>query len=69
MREESGMTQVELAKKLGVNQSTVSKLEKGLRRADLIQIRTIGKHLGFSLIEFVEQLEKEIRKSAKSRRK
>ena len=69
MREESGVTQVELAKKLGVNQSTYSKLERGERRLDLIQVRTIGRLIGVSLVDFVKELEKEIRKPARTKKK
>lgn len=69
LRKESGVTQAELAKRLGVTQSTYSKLERGERRLDVIQLRTIGKHIGVSLTDFVTTLEKEIRKPSKNRKK
>lgn len=69
LREESGVTQSELAKKLGVTQSTYSKLERGERRLDVIQLRTIGKLIGVSLVSFVTELEKEIRKPVKTKKK
>jgi transcriptional regulator with XRE-family HTH domain len=59
-REQAGMTQVQLAKKLRQSQSFVSKFERGDRRIDLVQLRTICQVLGVSLREFVEQLEREI---------
>ena len=67
-RQRSGLTQSELAKKLGLTQSTVSKFERGDRRLDVIQLRTICAQLGVSLSEFVADLEKRIPKR-KSRRR
>ena len=40
-REAAGLTQVELAEKLGQSQSFVSKYERGERRLDIIQLRTV----------------------------
>lgn len=72
-RKESGVTQVDLAKKLGMTQSAYSKLERGELRLDIIQLRTISMLIGSNLPEFVAGLEKELRsptkKKAKSRRK
>jgi ribosome-binding protein aMBF1 (putative translation factor) len=59
-REQAGMTQVQLADKLSQSQSFVSKFERGDRRIDLIQLRTICQILGLSLGEFVERMEREI---------
>ncbi|MFO0979097.1 MAG: helix-turn-helix transcriptional regulator [Planctomycetaceae bacterium] len=61
-RKESGVTQVELAERLGQTQSFVSKIERGDRRLDIVQLRTILLEFGVSLPQFVEQLEGEIRK-------
>jgi transcriptional regulator with XRE-family HTH domain len=61
-RKESGVTQVELAERLGQTQSFVSKVERGDRRLDIVQLRTILLEFGVSLPGFVEQLEAEIRK-------
>lgn len=36
LREAAGLTQVDLSVALGLNQSTVSKFEKGLRSCDLL---------------------------------
>lgn len=59
-RENSGMTQVELAEALGQSQSFVSKCERGECRLDVIQLRTVCRALGVSLREFVERLEREL---------
>jgi transcriptional regulator with XRE-family HTH domain len=59
-RENSGMTQVDLAKKLKLTQSFVSKVERGDRRLDIVQLRTICNALGLTLRQFVEQFEAQI---------
>jgi ribosome-binding protein aMBF1 (putative translation factor) len=59
-RETAGITQVQLAKKLKQSQSFVSKIERGDRRIDIVQLRTICKIVGTTLMEFVARLEKEL---------
>ena len=44
-REAANLTQVQLAEKLGQSQSFVSKCERGERRLDMVQLRTICKLL------------------------
>jgi len=56
-RIEAGFRQVDLAKKLKVPQSMISKYEVGERRIDLLELREICAVLGVSLVEVVEQLE------------
>ena len=60
-REEAGITQVELAEKLGQSQSFVSKFERGDRRLDVVQLRTVCQTLGLTLPEFVDRLETALR--------
>ncbi len=57
IREAAGVTQVELAEKLEQSQSFVSKCERGERRLDVIQLRTICHRLGTTLPAFVRRLE------------
>lgn len=57
LRESAGVTQVEMAERLGQSQSFVSKYERGDRRLDVIQLRTICETLGSSLPAFVRSLE------------
>lgn len=57
IRVEAGLRQVDLAKKLKVPQSMISKYEVGERRIDLLELREICAALGVSLVEVVEQLE------------
>lgn len=57
IRIEAGLRQIDLAKKLGVPQSMISKYEVGERRVDLLELREICAVLDVSLVEVVEQLE------------
>lgn len=57
LRAESGMTQMQLAEALDQSQSFVSKYERGDRRLDVIQLRTVCATLGSSLEAFIQELE------------
>ena len=57
IREEKGVTQEELALKLGVKQTIISKIETCERRLDIIELRKICKALNISLIDFVNNIE------------
>jgi transcriptional regulator with XRE-family HTH domain len=59
-RERAGFTQVELAERLGLTQSFVTKVERGDRRLDVVQLRTICHVLGLTMAEFVRRWEREI---------
>jgi len=56
-RQDRGIRQVELAEKLGVPQSFISKYESGDRRLDVLELRQVCDALGISLQEFIQQLE------------
>ena len=56
----AGLTQSDLAERLGQQQSFVSKYESGERRLDLLEIRQICNAVGISLSEFVKRLEKSL---------
>lgn len=62
VRQEAGITQVELAERLGETQSYVSKVERGERRLDFVQLRWFCQALGVPLKAFVERYEKLLRK-------
>ncbi|WP_104081082.1 helix-turn-helix domain-containing protein [Cryobacterium sp. Y11] len=56
-RERSGLSQQQVAEKLGVTQSWVSNVEKGARRLDLVEGSALAKAIGTSLIEIVAEWE------------
>jgi len=57
LRKSAGVTQVQMAEKLGQSQSLFSKYERGELRLDVIQLRTVAQTLGLTLVEFVAMLE------------
>jgi ribosome-binding protein aMBF1 (putative translation factor) len=59
-RERAGLTQVQLAKKIGETQTFVSKCERGERRIDLIELRTFCRAFGLSLGRFASAVERAI---------
>jgi transcriptional regulator with XRE-family HTH domain len=61
-RERAGLTQVQLAKKIGENQTFISKCERGERRLDVIELRAFCKAFGVDLKSFVTRLERAIGK-------
>ena len=56
-RDDAGMTQEQLAKKLGEGQDFVSKCERGVRRLDVVELRQWCRALGIPFTSFVEQLD------------
>ena len=56
-RKKSGVTQIDLAERLGQTQSFVSKVERGDRRLDIVQLRSILLEFGVTLPDFVRQLD------------
>lgn len=60
LRERKNLTQHQLAELLNQSQSFVSKYERGDRRLDVVQLRTICRFLGSSLPTFVEELESKL---------
>lgn len=59
-RQEAGLKQSELAAKLSVPQSFVSKYENGERKLDVLELRNVCKALNMTLATFVEQLEERL---------
>jgi transcriptional regulator with XRE-family HTH domain len=56
-RERAGLTQVEIAEKIGETQSYVSKVERGERRLDLVQLQVFCRALQTTLSGFVADFE------------
>lgn len=63
-RAKSGITQVQLAESLGITQSLVSKIERGDRRLDVAELRSVCIALGVTLRDFIVDLENELVKPA-----
>ena len=57
VRIEAGLRQVELADRLGLPQSFVSKYEAGQRRLDLVELSAVCAAIGISLETFVRRFE------------
>lgn len=59
-RRKVGLTQVELAERLGETQSFISRCERGERRLDIVEVRTFCQAMGVSFGGFVEEFEKAV---------
>jgi transcriptional regulator with XRE-family HTH domain len=62
-RIDAGLTQNELAKKLGWDQTYVSKIERGVRRVDVVELMGICDVLGLDSGEFVKNLSRKFGKA------
>lgn len=61
LRVAAGLRQSDVAKKLGVPQSVVSKYEAGERRLDVIELRVICALFGITLKDFVRRLDEKFK--------
>ena len=52
-----GLTQVELAAKLNVHQTEVSRVERGITRVDLLELYDFLEAMGLPLLDFVAELQ------------
>ncbi len=55
-REAVGITQTELASKLGEYQSFVARLESGQRRIDVVEFIELARVLNFDAASFIEEM-------------
>lgn len=53
-RKNAGFTQVDVAKKLGVHQSFISKIESCQRRVDVLELKRFAKLYGVKIGFFVD---------------
>ena len=60
IRKEAGVSQVELAKRLEVPQSFVSKIESGERRIDIVELRRVCVALGCTLEHVIVLFERKL---------
>ena len=58
VRINASLTQTELANRLGQTQSFVSKVERGERRLDVVELRAFCEVVGVSFSSFAERLER-----------
>ena len=56
-REKANLTQFAVAHRLKETQSFVSKVERGERRLDLVQLRAFCQAIGLGLVPFVTEFE------------
>lgn len=56
-REKAGVTQTELAAKLGEYQSFVARLESGQRRVDVVELVELGELIRFDPCEMVRAIQ------------
>ncbi len=59
-RLEAGVTQQQVAERLGVTQSSVSKVERGERRIDVVELRAFCEAVGISFPTFATRLHQAI---------
>ncbi len=57
VRAEAGLTQAQVAKKLGQPQSFVSKYESGERRLDVLELRQVCRASSISIQQFLQRLD------------
>lgn len=58
-RKKTGLTQQQLAEKIGENQNFISKYENGERRLDVLEVAAISRPIGFNLANAVREIEAE----------
>lgn len=61
MRLEAGLTQTELAARIGKDQAYVSRYESGQRRLDVLEVREMCNAVGMTLEVFARRLEKALK--------
>ena len=61
IRRDAGLSQEDLAQRLGVPQSVVSKFESGERRLDLLELQEVCAAIGISVSTFVRRYERSVK--------
>ena len=57
----AGLTQVQLAAKLKVHQTEVSRVERGITRVDLLELHDFLEAMGVPFLDFVAELEERLK--------
>ena len=55
-RKAAGLTQVEVAKKLGRHQPFIANIESGERRVDVVELLELADAIGFDPVELIQSL-------------
>ena len=63
VRVNSGLRQIDLAERLKVNQSFISKIESGERRIDIIELIEICESIDVNIVDFIKKLEQKLNES------
>jgi transcriptional regulator with XRE-family HTH domain len=63
LRIEAGLRQSDIAERMAIPQSMVSKYESGERRLDILEIRALCNLLGVTLSDFVRRLENNLKET------
>src|SRR5215216_8035200 len=61
VRVEAGLTQTELASRLGSDQTFISKYESGERRLDILELREVCQAAGIDFVTFIRKLDRDLR--------
>ena len=59
-RHKAGLTQAQLGSKLPYGQPGISKIERGERRVDVVELRVICGELGISIEDFIKDFETQL---------
>lgn len=62
IRQEAGLTQVQLAERLDIPQTWISNYERGERKIDVLELRQVCKALGIRFLDFMARLESDLEK-------
>ncbi len=60
-RKSANLTQLELAQKIGTDQTYISKYERCERRLDIVELMTICRGLDIKFIDFIRTYEKKLK--------
>ena len=61
VRVEAGLTQSELASRLGTDQTFISKYESGERRLDILELREVCQVIGIGFVAFIRRLDQDLK--------
>jgi transcriptional regulator with XRE-family HTH domain len=61
VRVEAGLTQSELASRLGTDQTFISKYESGERRLDILELREVCQVIGIDFVAFIRRLDNDLK--------